>query len=190
AGRAPTAASSTSTTWPPCGSSRTTSSRTPTPSSCAGCGRAWSTACGWTTRTACATPRLTSAGCVGRPGRRGWGRRRCCCRPIACLPVYRTYASPARSRISGPDRAVLAETFGRARRLAPEIEADLLDFLHRVLLLEAQGPAEEELVERFQQTTGPVMAKGVEDTAFYSHLRLVALNEVGGDPGHFGVSPD
>jgi (1->4)-alpha-D-glucan 1-alpha-D-glucosylmutase len=43
---------------------------------------------------------------------------------------------------------------------------------------------------RFQQTCGPVMAKGVEDTAFYRWLRLTSLNEVGGDPGHFGVTPE
>ena len=109
---------------------------------------------------------------------------------IACLPVYRTYASTARGRISDTDRQVLAETFERARRGAPEIEPDLFEFLHRVLRLEARGPAEDELVDRFQQTTGPVMAKGVEDTAFYSHLRLVALNEVGANPGRFGVAPE
>ena len=42
---------------------------------------------------------------------------------------------------------------------------------------------------RFQQLTGAVMAKGVEDTAFYRYHRLTSLNEVGGDPGRFGVSP-
>ena len=73
------------------------------------------------------------------------------------------------------------------------MDPDLLAFLRALLVLDvAGGPGsvEAELVVRFQQATGPVMAKGVEDTAFYSHLRLVALNEVGGDPGHFGVSPD
>jgi (1->4)-alpha-D-glucan 1-alpha-D-glucosylmutase len=49
---------------------------------------------------------------------------------------------------------------------------------------------EDELVARFQQVTGPVMAKGVEDTAFYTFNRLIALNEVGGSPGRFGVSPE
>ena len=56
--------------------------------------------------------------------------------------------------------------------------------LRRVLLLEERG--HDEFVTRFQQTTGPVMAKGVEDTAFYRYVRLLALNEVGGDPGRFG----
>ena len=49
---------------------------------------------------------------------------------------------------------------------------------------------ESDFVLRFQQLTGPVMAKGVEDTAFYCFNRLLALNEVGGDPGGFGTSPD
>ena len=54
-----------------------------------------------------------------------------------------------------------------------------------MLLLEERG--HDEFVVRFQQTTGPVMAKGVEDTAFYRYLRLTALNEVGGDPGRFSL---
>jgi (1->4)-alpha-D-glucan 1-alpha-D-glucosylmutase len=58
--------------------------------------------------------------------------------------------------------------------------------LRRALLLEERG--HDELVARFQQTTPAVVAKGVEDTALYRHLRLLALNEVGGDPGRFGVS--
>lgn len=107
----------------------------------------------------------------------------------ACLPVYRTYVSPARGFISDQDREALRVAFATARRRAPEIEPDLLDFLHRLLHLEERGQLEDELVERFQQTTGPVTAKGVEDSALYCHLRLLALNEVGGDPGRFGVTP-
>ena len=58
----------------------------------------------------------------------------------------------------------------------------------RTLLLEERG--RDEFVTRFQQTTGPVHAKGVEDTAFYRYFRLAALNEVGGDPGRFGLDAD
>ena len=59
------------------------------------------------------------------------------------------------------------------------------------MLLEGErSPALDEFVTRWQQTTGPVMAKGVEDTAFYRYFRLVALNEVGGDPGRFSIGPD
>jgi (1->4)-alpha-D-glucan 1-alpha-D-glucosylmutase len=82
---------------------------------------------------------------------------------LASLPVYRTYIRDGRA--SAEDREVLAEA---------GIEW-LLD-----------APAE--FVTRFQQTTPPVMAKGVEDTAFYRYLRLLALNDVGGDPGRFGIT--
>src|SRR5690606_7761943 len=66
---------------------------------------------------------------------------------------------------------------------------ELLDLLGRVLVLDETGPAEAELAARFQQLSAPVMAKGVEDTAFYRYGRLLALNEVGGDPGTFGIEP-
>jgi (1->4)-alpha-D-glucan 1-alpha-D-glucosylmutase len=89
----------------------------------------------------------------------------------AALDVYRTYVEPWSGRVDDADRDAL-----RA------VDADL----RRVLLLEERGY--DELVTRFQQTTGPVMAKGVEDTAFYRYNRLTALNEVGGDPGRFALS--
>ena len=57
-----------------------------------------------------------------------------------------------------------------------------------VLALRERG--HDELVTRFQQTSPPITAKGIEDTAFYRHLRLLALNEVGGDPARFGLSVD
>ncbi|MBV9611461.1 MAG: malto-oligosyltrehalose synthase, partial [Acidobacteriaceae bacterium] len=72
----------------------------------------------------------------------------------------------------------------------PEIDPDLFDFLRDVLLLRVRGAMESEFVMRFQQFTGPAMAKGVEDTSFYTYNRLVSLNEVGGDPGCFGVTPE
>ena len=85
-------------------------------------------------------------------------------RKLASLPVYRTYATA-----EGPseeDREVLAEAG--------------LDGLY--------DDKPHEWVARFQQTTPPVMAKGVEDTAFYRYVRLLALNDVGGDPGRFGIT--
>ena len=87
-------------------------------------------------------------------------------RPSSSLPVYRTYIRDGHASRRGPR--------GAAPR--PGIEW-LLD-------------APPEFVTRFQQTTPPVMAKGVEDTAFYRYLRLLALNDVGGDPGRFGLSVD
>jgi len=98
-------------------------------------------------------------------------------RAVASLPVYRTYVDPATDGVAAEDRAVLQA-------------ADCLpDALRRALLLEDDAvPAE--FVTRFQQTTPAVMAKGVEDTAFYRYVRLLALNEVGGDPSRFGLSVD
>jgi (1->4)-alpha-D-glucan 1-alpha-D-glucosylmutase len=88
----------------------------------------------------------------------------------AALHVYRTYVEPWSGKVAPEDRDVLAAV--------PEE-------LRSVLLLEERG--HDEFVTRFQQTTGPVMAKGVEDTAFYRYFRLTALNEVGGDPGRFSL---
>src|SRR5437868_2712071 len=92
-------------------------------------------------------------------------------RALASLPVYRTYVEPWSGRVEQADREALAA---------------VPDELRRVLLLEERG--HDEFVTRFQQTTGAVMAKGVEDTAFYRYVRLLALNEVGGDPGRFGIT--
>ncbi|HVF74236.1 MAG TPA: malto-oligosyltrehalose synthase [Acidimicrobiales bacterium] len=102
----------------------------------------------------------------------------------ASFPVYRTYVPPA----GDDDRRFIETAAADVARRRPDIDADLLDFVRRLLLGEMDGEAERELVARFQQLTGPVMAKGVEDTAFYTYNRLVSLNEVGGDPGHFGTS--
>jgi len=88
----------------------------------------------------------------------------------AALHVYRTYVEPHLGRVDDQDRDAVAA---------------LPEELRRVLLLEERSPQLDELVVRWQQTTGPVMAKGVEDTAFYRWPRLVALNEVGGNPDRF-----
>jgi (1->4)-alpha-D-glucan 1-alpha-D-glucosylmutase len=91
----------------------------------------------------------------------------------ALLHVYRTYVEPLAGRVDELDREAVA--------ILPED-------LRRVLLLEGDAPAE--FVTRWQQTTGPVMAKGVEDTAFYRFFRLTALNEVGGNPDRFSLPVD
>jgi len=94
----------------------------------------------------------------------------------ACLDVYRTYAP------SDKDHAVITRAVNCARRRAgTAIDARLFNFLERVL----SGEREQWLafVQRWQQFTGRVMAKGVEDTAFYNYNRLISLNEVGGHPG-------
>jgi (1->4)-alpha-D-glucan 1-alpha-D-glucosylmutase len=109
---------------------------------------------------------------------------------IAWLPVYRTYVSAERDQISEDDFHRITGSIESAKANRPDLDADLFDFFRDILLLRVRGDVETELVMRFQQLTGPVMAKGVEDTAFYCFNRLVSLNEVGGNPDTFGLSLD
>lgn len=106
---------------------------------------------------------------------------------MAEFPVYRTYVMPWAGRIRPADRDTIAHAVSQAKERLGEDYAELLGFLKTVLLLEYGEDMEREFVLRFQQLTGPVMAKGVEDTAFYCFNRLIALNEVGGNPGTFGI---
>jgi (1->4)-alpha-D-glucan 1-alpha-D-glucosylmutase len=91
---------------------------------------------------------------------------------LAALPIYRTYVDPVAGRVADADRRAIAES-----GMNPEIAARLL--------LQREGPPG--FVTRFQQTTPAIMAKGVEDTAFYRYVRLLALNDVGGDPSRFSI---
>jgi (1->4)-alpha-D-glucan 1-alpha-D-glucosylmutase len=106
----------------------------------------------------------------------------------ACMPVYRTYVREA--PVGSDDRAHIESAVADARRRAQGVDAPrIFDFVANVLLLDPpQYISSErdkwlELVMRWQQFTGPVMAKGVEDTSFYNYNRLLSLNEVGGEPG-------
>ena len=94
---------------------------------------------------------------------------------LSSLPVYRTYIDPVAGRVAEEDRRAIAES---------GMDASIAS----TLLLERDAPAG--FVTRFQQTTPAVMAKGVEDTAFYRYGRLLALNDVGGDPSRFGIDVD
>jgi len=106
----------------------------------------------------------------------------------ACFAIYRSYVEPVRGEIIDEDRTAIARAIECAKQKRPDIGAGLFDFLDDVLTLRVKGKQEAEFVMRFQQFTPPVMAKGVEDTAFYCYNRLVAMCEVGGDPGSNGVS--
>lgn len=108
---------------------------------------------------------------------------------VACFPVYRTYVNAREGWISDDDRKIIGKVIDDARGQAPEIDPDLIGFIGDVLLLNVTGELESELVMRLQQLTPPVMAKGAEDTAFYCFNRFIAHNEVGGDPGSFGIDP-
>ncbi len=113
---------------------------------------------------------------------------------IACFPVYRTYIVPGQP-VSEQDRAVVERAVTAAKRRNPAIEESVFNFLRDLLLLRLpenvtaeERTAHEHFALKFQQVTGPIMAKGVEDTLFYIYNRLVALNEVGGEPQQFGLS--
>ena len=110
---------------------------------------------------------------------------------IAHFPVYRTYI--ADKGCDGDDRRDLDWAFSQARK-ASTGETSIYDFIYGILTTDARkdrGRGSKEVLRtalKFQQATGPVTAKAVEDTAFYRYFRLVSLNEVGGEPGRFGVS--
>jgi (1->4)-alpha-D-glucan 1-alpha-D-glucosylmutase len=111
---------------------------------------------------------------------------------VACFPVYRTYI---RDDVAAEDRRYIEWAVAVARRRGTTVEADVFEFVRRVLLREIAAEDTDprraplrDFVMRFQQFTAPVAAKGMEDTAFYRYNRLVSLNEVGGNPRCFGLS--
>ena len=126
---------------------------------------------------------------------------------IAAFPVYRTYvgeseAAPGEPTGRGPqadltdrDREYIGRAVSRAKRRTPTMTELVYDWIHDVLTLRSPESASEadrqerlDFVRRFQQITGPVTAKGYEDTVLYRFNRLVSLNEVGSDPSRFGTS--
>jgi (1->4)-alpha-D-glucan 1-alpha-D-glucosylmutase len=106
----------------------------------------------------------------------------------ACFPVYRTYVVPERDEITEEDKGYIAQATECAKQMRQDIDGGLFDFMRDVLTMVVKGKKEGEFLLRFQQFTGPVMAKGVEDTALYCYNRQTGMNEVGSDPGRTGVS--
>jgi (1->4)-alpha-D-glucan 1-alpha-D-glucosylmutase len=114
---------------------------------------------------------------------------------IACFPVYRSYITAGTVRDA--DRKYVQSAVKRAMNRNPAISASVFQFLRKVLLLESPEPTFEDDREeqrrfagKFEQVTAPVMAKGMEDTAFYVYNCLLSLNEVGGNPARFGTAPE
>ena len=114
---------------------------------------------------------------------------------LAAFPVYRTYVSNDQTEVDTQDRRQVNIAIREAKLRNPALSESVFDFIQSVLLLEhpngvddAQRAERKMFAMRFQQLSSPVMAKGVEDTAFYRYYPLASLNEVGGDPAHFGVS--
>jgi (1->4)-alpha-D-glucan 1-alpha-D-glucosylmutase len=109
---------------------------------------------------------------------------------IACFPVYRTYINS--KNISKKDSQYINWAVEQGKQRSRSADKTVFEFIRHILLLEQNAPISEReqlrFVMKLQQYTAPVMAKGYEDTACYRYNRLVSLNEVGGDPGHFGCS--
>lgn len=119
-----------------------------------------------------------------------YGLRRALVEVMAHFPVYRTYRVPGELRSC--EREYILQAVGRALESNPGLSYEL-KFIEDFLLglgESSQGSEEQawHFVMRFQQFTGPLMAKGLEDTIFYVYNRLISLNEVGGFPERFGVS--
>jgi (1->4)-alpha-D-glucan 1-alpha-D-glucosylmutase len=114
---------------------------------------------------------------------------------VACFPVYRTYVTE--QAVSARDRAYINDAVECAKERSTTAELSVYDFIREVLLT-SQGEGHPQFYQRsvvhfamkFQQYTSALMAKGVEDTSFYRYNRLISLNDVGGDPLRFGVSPE
>ena len=107
---------------------------------------------------------------------------------VARLPIYRTYVEGNdAASVDDRDRAYIESTIRAAKRASRELNRSIYDFLRSILLLENPTDESREFVRKLQQVSGPVTAKAIEDTAFYLYNRLVALNEVGGDPQKFGT---
>jgi (1->4)-alpha-D-glucan 1-alpha-D-glucosylmutase len=114
---------------------------------------------------------------------------------IACFPIYRTYIDE-RGNITERDRRFIEQAIRRAKRANTSIPGPVFDFLQDILLLRGNDDSSPVYGYRkqlyftlkFQQLSGPVMAKGLEDTSCYIYNRFVAVNEVGGAPSEFGIS--
>ncbi len=111
---------------------------------------------------------------------------------LSAMPVYRTYLESDEPMPA--DAGIIRGAAAEAARRDPNITPESLSFLVQVLMLNTGDEADEERARwvqfrrRFQQLSSPVMAKGIEDTSFFRYHRLLALNEVGDHPAHFGIT--
>jgi (1->4)-alpha-D-glucan 1-alpha-D-glucosylmutase len=121
------------------------------------------------------------------------GLKRTLSEVLELFPVYRTYVNGDGMRQE--DRAYIQEVIEAAKKRIP-LFLNEINYIEKLLLQEFEKPLPPEeaqrlhFVMRLQQVTGPLMAKGIEDTLFYVYNRLISLNEVGGNPGKFGITPD
>lgn len=119
------------------------------------------------------------------------------CEVISAFPVYRTYLNEYSTAPTPVEINQVTEAVETAKKRCPHLDDTILTFIKNSLLLRLPNDLDERGVKlgrtfslRFQQLTSPVMAKGLEDTAFYKYNRLISLNEVGGSPENFGTGVD
>src|SRR5690606_21760189 len=105
---------------------------------------------------------------------------------LASFPVYRTYVQE--DRVDDADVACIHQAIELARSHLADIDQELVEFLENLLLRRVPGDIEREFAMRFQQATGAIVAKGVEDTAFHRHHRCTRCAGVARRPGTFGYS--
>ncbi|MGB7267870.1 MAG: malto-oligosyltrehalose synthase, partial [Terracidiphilus sp.] len=131
--------------------------------------------------------------CENNRDRRDYTRaeiRRAIREVAASFSVYRTYVAPARDEVAEEDVKQITNAVTIAKTQRSDLSPDLFDFISDVLTLRARGDVETEFLLRFQQFASAVMAKGLEDTAFYCFNRMIGLNEVGGAPERNGTTLD
>jgi (1->4)-alpha-D-glucan 1-alpha-D-glucosylmutase len=131
--------------------------------------------------------------CENNRDRRDYTRaeiRRAIREVAASFSVYRTYVAPGRDEVTEEDIKQISHAVAFAKTQRSDLSPDLCDFICDVLTLRARGNLETEFLLRFQQFTSAVMAKGLEDTAFYCYNRMIGLNEVGGAPKCNGTTLD
>lgn len=121
------------------------------------------------------------------------GLKRAIAEVLVLFPVYRTYITP--EGMTDAERDLIRTVIREAKEQSPRMQHELT-FIEKMMLLEFDDTLSQTdrdrwlyFVMRMQQYSGPLMAKGVEDTTLYVFNRLLSLNEVGGNPDHFGISP-
>ncbi len=107
---------------------------------------------------------------------------------IASFDVYRTYISTPDFFISDQDRKILEKAITKSKKRRSELSHLIWEIFEDIFFAKIKNDTAGRFIMAFQQLTGPVMAKGAEDTAFYCYNRFISLNEVGGNPSQFGTS--
>lgn len=105
------------------------------------------------------------------------------------MSIYRTYINPETGKVSRSEESRIKTAISKAKENRQDLGEYVFEFIADILLLRLRGEEESRFIMRFQQLTGPVMAKSIEDTLFYNYVPLISVNEVGGNPHDPAVDP-